>query len=246
MSYMVKAEICKIVSKRFLDEGQKVNKARKFRIKSGIYTASLKVGTKTLIINIHKNSNVLVSVTFRNKDIEIIGFSDSAIIIKYNYCKSPIAIPLKEECRNKPNLSERVKNRDIALYTDGGCIQALGAWSYFIVSDDWEIASNTYLRKETTSYDMEAIAILKGLERLKDSNPKSITVFSDAIHLMAAMNEETIPDGKMKSYVKKYRKLVSTFKCPVHWKWVRSHSTDYWNKQCDKAIRIKFKQYLNN
>lgn len=242
---MVKAEICKVVSKRFLDEGQKVNKARKFTIKSGIYTASLRVGTKTLIINIHKKSNVLVSVTFRNKDIETIGFSNSAIIIKCNYFKTPIAIPLKKECRTKANLSERVKNRDIALYTDGGFIQPLGAWSYFIVSDDWEIASKTYLRKETTSYDMEVIAILKGLERLKNTSPKSITVFSDAIHLMAAMNGETTPHGKMKSYVRKYRKLVSTFKCPVNWKWVRSHSTDYWNKQCDKAIRTKFKQYLN-
>ena len=236
---MTKNEICARL-KRFFPEGPRTKgKRTKFIIHSGLHSTIILVGKKTTLLHILKKDEMILFLTLRNSLMEAIGFSESSLMIRMENNPFPISISLKAKATNRRDLAERIKDKHIELYTDGGCKGNGhdGVWCYMIVSEDRLIASMTRYRKDTTSMEMEKSAIVNGLRRLQKTKPRDITVYSDCLNLIIPMIDE---NQKGNRHIKEIRRVSEKLTCPVHWKWVKAHSSTYWNIQCDKAVRKRY------
>lgn len=78
---------------------------------------------------------------------------------------------------------------NIIIYTDGGCRgnPGLGAWASILISEKYNLRLEIGESEEmTTNNKMEMKAVIKALERLKNSH--NIKVYSDSAYLVNGMN----------------------------------------------------------
>lgn len=133
-------------------------------------------------------------------------------------------------------------NYQVHIYTDGASKGNPGKGGYGVVM---EIPNSDY-RKEfyegfrlTTNNRMELLAVIAGLEKLKNVNTK-VLVVSDSKYVVDAVNQKWIFGWEKKGFkgvknpdlwirfLKVYRKHQADFK------WIKGHSNHPQNERCDQ------------
>ena len=142
--------------------------------------------------------------------------------------------------------------KKVTLYTDGACSGNPGPGGYGAVliyeGVEKEIAGG---EKSTTNNKMEMMAVIKGLEALKE--PCEVSVYSDSACIVNAIEQGWIDSWKKNGWRKADKKpvknvelwerlleLMDTHK--VTFNKVKGHADDEYNNRCDRiAVREREK-----
>ena len=128
----------------------------------------------------------------------------------------------------------------INIYTDGAARGNPGPGGYGVVLEykgHIKELSNGF--KLTTNNRMELLAVIIGLESMKESS-QSIMVFSDSKYVVDAVNQGWVFDWEKKKYKKKknpdlWKRFLKIYpKNKVTFKWVPGHSGHIENERCDE------------
>ena len=158
-------------------------------------------------------------------------------------------------------MSQDKKNRT-DIYTDGGCSgnPGPGGWGYVIIYCE-KVYKSSGNDKETTNNKMELTAVIKALEAYKNlslgskasDNPKA-RVFTDSTYVKNGIttwilkwlknNWKTADkkDVKNKELWIALKKLSDQIN--PEWEWVKGHSGDKWNEECDALVKKEIKNCM--
>lgn len=145
--------------------------------------------------------------------------------------------------------------KQVKIYTDGACTCNPGDGGYcaiLIYNGIEKIVSG--FEKETTNNRMEIMAVIKGLEALKE--PCAVEVYSDSQYVVNAFSNGWIVDWQKKGWktssktavknVDLWQKLlVLTDYHSVNFIKVKGHSNNDYNNRCDEIARLEYKK-INN
>lgn len=136
----------------------------------------------------------------------------------------------------------KTKMHEVHIYTDGAAKGNPGRGGYGVVM---EVPNSNY-RKEfyegfrhTTNNRMELLAVIVGLEKLKNPNTK-VLVVSDSKYVVDAINQKWIFGWEKKSFkgVKNpdlWIRFLKIFrKHQVEFKWIKGHNNHPQNERCDQ------------
>ena len=142
--------------------------------------------------------------------------------------------------------------KKVTLYTDGACSGNPGPGGYGAVliyeGREKEIAGG---EKSTTNNKMEMMAVIKGLEALKE--PCEVEVYSDSAYVVNAIEQGWIESWKKNGWRKADKKPVKNVdlwekllelmdKHKVIFNKVKGHADDEYNNRCDRiAVREREK-----
>ena len=142
--------------------------------------------------------------------------------------------------------------KKVTLYTDGACSGNPGPGGYGAVliyeGVEKEIAGG---EKSTTNNKMEMMAVIKGLEALKE--PCEVEVYSDSAYIVNAIEQGWIESWKKNGWRKADKKPVKNVdlwekllelmdKHKVIFNKVKGHADDEYNNRCDRiAVREREK-----
>ncbi len=137
--------------------------------------------------------------------------------------------------------------KNLEIYTDGACSGNPGAGGYGVV------LLYKGVRKElscgycqTTNNRMEILAVIKGLEALKE--PCNVTLYSDSKYVVDSVTKGWVYSWKKKNWIKSDKKkalntdlwerlLTLLDKHNVEFVWVKGHADDPENERCDFLAR---------
>ena len=140
--------------------------------------------------------------------------------------------------------------KEVKLYTDGACSGNPGPGGYGAIliynNIEKEISGS---EANTTNNKMEIMAVIKGLEMLKE--PCKVTVYSDSAYVVNAIDKGWIYSWKKNNWKKadkkevknidlweKMIKLLETHE--VNFIKVKGHSDNEYNNRCDKlAVKAR-------
>ena len=142
--------------------------------------------------------------------------------------------------------------KTVDIYTDGACSGNPGAGGYcaiLIYNGIEKVVSGSEI--ETTNNRMELLAVIKGLEALKESC--QVNLYSDSQYVIDAFNQgwiETWKNNEWKTASKKAVKnpdlwkmlLALTEKHVVNFIKVKGHSDNENNNRCDKIAVEEYKK----
>ncbi len=145
--------------------------------------------------------------------------------------------------------------KQVQIYTDGACTGNPGDGGYcaiLIYNGIEKIISGS--EKETTNNRMEIMAVIKGLEALKE--PCVVDVYSDSQYVVNAFLDGWIVEWQKKGWktssktavknIDLWQKLlVLTAYHSVNFIKVKGHSDNDYNNKCDKIARSEYKK-INN
>ena len=128
---------------------------------------------------------------------------------------------------------------NISIYTDGSSKGNPGKGGYGIV-----LLSGSH-RKEfscgyklTTNNRMELLAVIVGLEAIKNKSSK-ITVFSDSKYVINAVEKKWVFKWEKNGFLKKknadlWKRFLNVYSTlSVSFSWVKGHSNNKENERCD-------------
>jgi len=135
----------------------------------------------------------------------------------------------------------------VTLYTDGSCLGNPGPGGYAAVlvcgEHRMELAEGF---SGTTNNRMEIMAVIKGLEALKQQSV--VEIFTDSQYVMKAFTDRWLVGWQKNGWKtaakqpvknqdlwKRLVPLIATHK--VTWRWVRGHSGHPENERCDVLAR---------
>lgn len=133
--------------------------------------------------------------------------------------------------------------KKVVIYTDGGCEPNPGAGGYGVVllygKHRKELSGGYRL---TTNNRMELLAVIKGLEALKE--PCAVNVYSDSEYVVKAMTEGWVERWKAKGWRRKKNEMAANHdlwklldslcqKHQVDFTWVKGHANITENERCD-------------
>jgi len=136
------------------------------------------------------------------------------------------------------------ERKNVKLYTDGACSGNPGPGGYGAIliykGIEKEISGG---QNNTTNNKMEIMAVIKGLEMIKE--PCNVTVYSDSAYVVNAIQMGWITNWKKnnwkksdKSVVKNidlWEKLISLMEIHnVEFVKVKGHSDNEYNNRCDR------------
>ncbi len=140
--------------------------------------------------------------------------------------------------------------KDVELYTDGACSGNPGPGGYAAIliynNVEKEISG---AEASTTNNKMEMMAVLKGLEMLKE--PCNVTVYSDSAYVVNAIEKGWINSWKNNNWRKADKKEVKNIDLwerllklmdlhKVKFVKVKGHSSNEYNNRCDKlAVKAR-------
>ena len=136
------------------------------------------------------------------------------------------------------------------MYTDGACSGNPGPGGYGIVlmSGDFRKEISLGFRK-TTNNRMELLAVIIGLESLK--NPNSVvTIYSDSSYVVNAINKKWLFTWEKNNYKKRlnpdlWRRFLDIYRRHrVTLVWVRGHDGNIENERCD-VLAVEASQEKN-
>ena len=145
---------------------------------------------------------------------------------------------------------------EVTIYTDGACSGNPGAGGYAAILR-YRTAERVVSggEVETTNNRMELLAVIKGLEALKESC--SVNVYSDSSYVVNAFelgwlkgwmaNAWRTADNKPVKNMELWQRLVDL--CGKHlvtFNKVKGHSTDELNNRCDKIAREEIAKLAPN
>ncbi|EHO42502.1 ribonuclease HI [Caldithrix abyssi] len=147
--------------------------------------------------------------------------------------------------------------KQVEIFTDGACSGNPGPGGYGTIlkyQQHTKELSEGYFK--TTNNRMELMAIIKGLEALKE--PCEVTVYSDSRYIVDAINK-----GWLKNWVKRrwirgknepvknvdlWKRLLKQLeKHKVQFIWVKGHAGHTENERCDElAVKAASRPKLND
>ena len=135
-----------------------------------------------------------------------------------------------------------MKSYDVHIYTDGAAKGNPGNGGYGIVM---ELVATPY-KKEfyegfrlTTNNRMELLAVIVGLEKLRNPNMK-VLIISDSKYVIDSVDKKWVFGWEKKGFVGKKnpdlwkRFLLIYRKHQVDFKWVKGHNNHPQNERCDQ------------
>ena len=135
-------------------------------------------------------------------------------------------------------------NYDVHIYTDGAAKGNPGKGGYGVVMET-VVEGKTY-RKEfyegfrlTTNNRMELLAVIVGLEKLKNPDTK-VLVVSDSKYVVDSVVKKWVFGWEKKKFVNRknadlwQRLLVIYRKHQVDFKWIKGHNNHPQNERCDE------------
>ena len=134
------------------------------------------------------------------------------------------------------------------IYTDGACSgnPGKGGWAAIIL-DDLNLSSISGSESNTTNNRMELLAVIVGLEMLKESGIE-VTVYSDSKYVVDAVEKKWLFNwekinfkGKKNSdlwlrFIKVYKKHKVSFQ------WIKGHNNHPQNERCDSMAGMAAKK----
>lgn len=138
--------------------------------------------------------------------------------------------------------------KELDIYTDGACSGNPGAGGYGVVmlyKGARKELSQGY--KLTTNNRMEMLAVIKGLECLKE--PCQVTLYSDSKYVVDSITKGWVYGWKKRGWVKSDKKkalnvdlwerlLPLLEKHRVEFVWVKGHADNVENERCDELARM--------
>ena len=133
-------------------------------------------------------------------------------------------------------------SHQIHIYTDGAAKGNPGPGGYGVVI---ELVGSTYKKefyegfRYTTNNRMELLAVIVGLEKLKNPN-SSVLVTSDSKYVVDAVEKRWVFQWEKKGFAGKknpdlwLRFLKIYRKHKVDFKWVKGHNSHSQNERCDE------------
>ena len=129
--------------------------------------------------------------------------------------------------------------KKIKIYTDGSSIGNPGPGGYGIILD-WEghIKELTRGYRKTTNNRMELLAVIIGLESLKDK-PSNVTIFSDSKYVIDSIKKNWVFNWEKKNFKGKknddlWKRLLKTYRDhEVKFEWIKGHNNHPQNERCD-------------
>lgn len=142
------------------------------------------------------------------------------------------------------DVSKQPARKQIELYTDGACEPNPGKGGYGVVLIYGAVrkeSSGGY--RLTTNNRMEILAVIKGLELLKESC--SVNVYSDSTYVVDAMMKGWVVRWKAKNWWRTNKErainidlwerlLVLVENHSVTFTWIKGHAGDPNNERCDR------------
>ena len=147
--------------------------------------------------------------------------------------------------------------KSVEIYTDGACSGNPGVGGYcaiLLYNGVEKIVSG--VNTDTTNNRMELLAVIKGLECLKEKC--SVTVYSDSQYVVGAFNQGWLDswvandwktaDKKEVKNLDLWQRLFTLIKShQVVFIKVKGHSDNEYNNRCDKIAVNEYKNYqINN
>ena len=139
--------------------------------------------------------------------------------------------------------------KNVDLYTDGACSgnPGIGGWACVLIYKgvQKEFAGGEI---ETTNNRMELMAVIQGLEKLKE--PCSVDIYSDSAYVVNAFLQDWITYWFMNNWRTKSKDNVKNVElwsrlielCNKHkvtWHKVKGHSDNQLNNLCDSLARAE-------
>lgn len=141
-------------------------------------------------------------------------------------------------------------SHEVHIYTDGAAKGNPGNGGYGVVM---ELVGTTYKKeyfegfRHTTNNRMELLAVIVGLEKLKNLNTK-VLVVSDSKYVVDAVEKKWVFGWEKKGYVGKKnpdlwkRFLIIYRKHQVDFKWIKGHNNHAQNERCDELAVMASQQ----
>ncbi len=142
--------------------------------------------------------------------------------------------------------------KNIILYTDGACSgnPGKGGWGAILKYGNHEKVLSGG-EKETTNNRMELLAVIKGLEALKEKC--SIEIYSDSAYVVNAFLQGWLSAWKENNWKTSSKKDVLNIdlwkrldqllnKHEVEWFKVKGHADNELNNRCDKLARAEIEK----
>lgn len=137
--------------------------------------------------------------------------------------------------------------KTVTIYTDGACSGNPGAGGYGVVllyGAARKELSGGYRR--TTNNRMEVLAVIKGLEALKE--PCKVNLYSDSKYVVDAIEKGWVVKWKQNGWMRNKKEkasnvdlwerlLVLLQKHQVSFIWVKGHADNPENERCDQLAR---------
>ena len=137
--------------------------------------------------------------------------------------------------------------KSVVIYTDGACSGNPGAGGYGVVllygTARKELSDGYRL---TTNNRMEILAVIKGLEALKE--PCEVVLYSDSRYVVDAIEKGWVKKWKAKGWKRNAKEMASNIdlwermlqlleRHKVHFQWVKGHADNPENERCDELAR---------
>ncbi len=146
--------------------------------------------------------------------------------------------------------------KTVEIYTDGACSGNPGVGGYCAIlmyNGAEKVLSGA--EKETTNNRMELIAVIKGLEALKESC--NVNLYSDSQYVVDAFNQKWIESWIANGWRTAGKKEVKnpdlwkilvelTNKHSVTFIKVKGHADNEYNNRCDQIAVSEYKKILEN
>lgn len=144
--------------------------------------------------------------------------------------------------------------KEVVLYTDGACSgnPGNGGYAAILIYNGFEkVISGS--EGDTTNNRMELLAVIKGLEALKESC--SVKVYTDSQYVVSAFNAGWIKDWVKRGWktadkspvknVDLWQRLLSLLeKHLVEFIKVKGHADNEYNNRCDKIAVNEYKKLV--
>ena len=138
--------------------------------------------------------------------------------------------------------------KEVTIYTDGACSGNPGAGGYGVVlmyGAAKKELSEGY--EKTTNNRMELLAVIRGLEALKE--PCRVNLYSDSKYVVDAIEKGWVVKWKQNGWMRNKKErasnvdlweqlLVMLANHQVKFIWVKGHADNPWNERCDELARM--------
>ena len=141
----------------------------------------------------------------------------------------------------------------VLIYTDGACSgnPGPGGWGVVLLYGGHEKQMSGYC-DETTNNRMELLAVIKGLEQLKEEC--KVLLYSDSAYVVNAFEKKWIDDWSQKNWKTSGKKEVKNIdlwkelfilskKHDITWVKVKGHADNKYNNICDMLARSEVEKH---
>lgn len=145
--------------------------------------------------------------------------------------------------------------KNVELFTDGACKNNPGPGGYCAIlryKGNEKIISGG--EKDTTNNRMELMAVISGLNALKE--PCNVTVYSDSKYFIDSIEKGWLFNWQKNNFIKKgsgkvlnkdlWEKILELISIHnISLVWVKGHSGHIENERCDKIAVLESQKYNN-